>query len=101
MARFRTEEVDFLAWLPESASAELVAPAWMLAGVWGAYEVAAWLSMPVGVPGLAHSPGFAAHAGGAVIGVAFALGLERLGWEKAAPEWCCLRRSGHLGATSR
>jgi membrane associated rhomboid family serine protease len=84
-ARFRTEEIDLLGWLPESFSAELEAPAWLLLGVWGAYEAAAWLSMPIGVPGLAHSPGFEAHAGGAVLGVGVALVLERLGWEREKP----------------
>ena len=74
LTRFRTQEIDFLEWLPNSV--ELEAPAWVLAGVWGVYEVAVWLSMPIGVPGLAHSPGFAAHAGGAVLGVVVALGLD-------------------------
>ena len=85
LARLRSEEVDFLGWLPPSVSAELEAPAWVLGVAWGVYELVAWLSMPAGVPGLAHAPGFVAHAGGALAGLSLALGFERLGWEIEPP----------------
>lgn len=85
LVRLRGETIDVLEWLAPIAEVELAVPAWTLAGVWGLYELLAWWSVPVGIPGVDHAVGFAAHAGGATAGALVALGVQRLGWEAKPP----------------
>lgn len=82
VARFRMQEVDLLAWASPFASAELSVPAVLLVPAWLVAEAAVAWSLPGAWTALDNRVGFAAHATAAVLGVATALGVQRLGWEE-------------------
>ncbi len=83
LVRFAREEVDLLRWLSPLKSVELIAPGWILALLWIAYEGAMWLTVPGALPGgVDTAVGYTAHAAGALLGGALALGAIRMGIEE-------------------
>jgi membrane associated rhomboid family serine protease len=83
LVRFRGREVDLLGCLAPCADVELRAPAWSLGLVWVVHETLLWWTVPGALPaGVAHSPGYAAHAAGALLGGLLPLAITRLGWEE-------------------
>ena len=83
VVRFAREKVDLLRWLSPLKSVELIAPGWILALLWIAYEGAMWLTVPGAFPGgVDTAVGYTAHAAGALLGGAFAFGAIHLELEK-------------------
>jgi membrane associated rhomboid family serine protease len=83
LVRFAREKVDLLRWLSPLKSVELIAPGWILAVLWIAYEGAMRLTVPGAFPGgVDTAVGYTAHVAGALLGGAFAFGAIRLELEK-------------------
>jgi membrane associated rhomboid family serine protease len=83
LVRFAREKVDLLRWLSPLKSVELIAPGWILALLWIAYEGAMRLTVPGAFPGgVDTAVGYTAHVAGALLGGAFAFGAIRLELEK-------------------
>lgn len=83
LIRFRSQELDFLGWVPARLQMELLAPAWVLALPWAAYEAGLWWLVRGPQPaGLDNAAGYTAHAAAALVGGLAALALRRLGWEE-------------------
>ncbi|MBW2540717.1 MAG: rhomboid family intramembrane serine protease [Deltaproteobacteria bacterium] len=81
--RFAREKVDLLRWLSPLKPVELIAPGWMLALLWVAYEGALKFVVPGAFPdGIDTAFGYTAHAAGALFGGAFAFGAIQLELEK-------------------
>jgi membrane associated rhomboid family serine protease len=87
LVRFAREEVDLLRWLSPLKSVELIAPGWILALLWIAYEGAMGLTVPGALPGgVDTAVGYTAHAAGALLGGALAFGAIHLELEKRMGE---------------
>jgi membrane associated rhomboid family serine protease len=83
LVRFARENVDLLRWLSPLKSVELIAPGWILALLWVAYEGAMKFTVPGAFPGgIDTAVGYTAHAAGALIGGIFAFAAIRLELEK-------------------
>jgi len=83
LVRFAREKVDLLRWLSPLKSVELIAPGWILALLWVAYEGAMKFTVPGAFPGgIDTAVGYTAHAAGALFGGAFAFGAIHLELEK-------------------
>jgi membrane associated rhomboid family serine protease len=83
LVRFARENVDLLRWLSPLKPVELIAPGWILALLWIAYEGAIGFTVPGALPGGVDTAiGYTAHAAGALLGGALAYGAIHLELEK-------------------